>query len=216
MRWPCSSSRVSLRDCSCSPACAARCSMRSCSSTSSRRWRRRPTPRWPSRWPTCSCGWRSRGRWTARACISASETDHATLAGALTAMANTWLELDRANLLHNLARLRAVVHPARLMPVVKANAYGAGAIPVATALASEGVDAFAVASVPEAVELRQAGIAATILVLTYFDRHEVDAILEHDLRPGVFTADAGRWLSEGARRRGVTAHVWVKVDTGLG
>jgi alanine racemase len=131
-------------------------------------------------------------------------------------MANTWLELDRGNLLHNLARLRAVVHPARLMPVVKANAYGAGAIPIATALAGEGVDAFAVASVPEAVELRQAGIAGTILVLTYFDRDEVDAILEHDLRPGVFTADAGRWLSEGARRRGVTAHVWVKVDTGLG
>jgi alanine racemase len=131
-------------------------------------------------------------------------------------MPTTWLELDRANLLHNLAGLRKLAHPARLMPVVKANAYGAGAVPIASALAAEGVDAFAVASVPEAVELRQAGIAGMLLVLTYFDRDEVGAILEHDLRPAVFTGEAARWLSEGARARSTTARAWVKVDTGLG
>lgn len=130
-------------------------------------------------------------------------------------MPNSWLELDRDNLLHNLAGLRALVHPARIMPVVKANAYGAGAIPIATALAAEGVDAFAVASVPEAVELREAGIAGTILVLTYFDAGDVDSILDHDLRPAVFTLDAARALSERAQARGVVAHAWVKVDTGL-
>src|ERR687891_365917 len=110
-------------------------------------------------------------------------------------MPNSWLELDRAALLHNLAGLRGLVHPARLMPVVKANAYGAGAIPIATALATEGVDAFAVANVPEAVELREAGIRGTILVLTYFGADEVDAILDHDLSPGVFTPEAAQWLS---------------------
>ena len=131
-------------------------------------------------------------------------------------MPNSWLELDRANLLHNLAALRALVDPARLMPVVKANAYGAGAVPVAAAVAAEGVEHFAVASVPEAVELREAGIAGTILVLTYFDAAEVDAILDHDLSPGVFTPERAQWLSDAARARGVTAHPWVKVDTGLG
>ena len=133
----------------------------------------------------------------------------------LTAMPNSWLELDREHLLHNVAALRALVQPARLMPVVKANAYGAGAVPIATAVAAEGVDAFAVASVAEAVELREAGIAGTILVLTYFDAGEVDAILDHDLSPGVFTPEAAQWLSEGARSRGVTARAWIKVDTGL-
>jgi alanine racemase len=131
-------------------------------------------------------------------------------------MPTSWLELDRAHLLHNLAAVRKIVHPARVMPVVKANAYGAGAVPIATALAADGVDAFAVATVPEGVELRQAGIAGTVLVLTYFDRDEVDAILDHDLRPAVFTADAAKALSGRARDRRATARAWVKVDTGLG
>ena len=131
-------------------------------------------------------------------------------------MPNSWLELDRANLLHNLAALRALVHPARVMPVVKANAYGAGAVPVATAVAAEGVDHFAVASVEEAVELREAGIGGTILVLTYFDAGDVDAILAHDLSPCVFTPEAAQWLADGARAHGVTARPWIKVDTGLG
>jgi alanine racemase len=102
------------------------------------------------------------------------------------------------------------------MPVVKANAYGAGAVPVATAVAAAGVDRVAVATVSEAVELREAGIAGPILVLTYFDAVEVDAILDHDLSPGVFTPEAAQWLSDGAGARGVTARPWVKVDTGLG
>lgn len=131
-------------------------------------------------------------------------------------MPNSWLELDRANLLHNVAALRALVHPARLMPVVKANAYGAGALPVAAAVAAEGIDHFAVASVAEAVELREAGIAGTILVLTYFDVADVDAILAHALSPGVFTPEAAQWLADGARARAVTARPWIKVDTGLG
>lgn len=130
-------------------------------------------------------------------------------------MPNSWLELDRANLLHNLAALRALVHPARLMPVVKANAYGAGAVPVSAAVAAEGVDHFAVASVAEAVELREAGIRGTLLVLTYFDAAEVDPILDHDLSPGVFTPEAAQMLGDRARARGVTARPWVKVDTGL-
>ena len=137
-------------------------------------------------------------------------------AGNVTTMPNSWLELDRAKLLHNLAALRALVHPARLMPVVKANAYGAGAVPVATVVAAEGIEQFAVASVAEAVELREAGTPGAILVLTYFDAGDVDAIIEHDLSPGVFTPEAAQWLSDGARVRGVTAHPWVKVDTGLG
>lgn len=130
-------------------------------------------------------------------------------------MPNSWLELDRGNLLHNLAALRTLVAPARLMPVVKANAYGAGAIPIATIVAAEGIDAFAVASVAEAVELREAGIRGTILVLTYFDADEVDPILDHDLRPAVFTLEAAALLSGRAGTRGAVARVWIKVDTGL-
>lgn len=131
-------------------------------------------------------------------------------------MPNNWLELSRANLLGNLAGLRRLVGTARIMPVVKANAYGAGAEPIAQALAAEGVGAFAVASVREAVELREAGIPGAIVVLTYFLRDEVDAILAHDLSPVVFTHDHVAWLAERAEARATRARAWVKVDTGLG
>jgi len=128
----------------------------------------------------------------------------------------SWLELDRGALASNLRGLSALVAPARVMAVVKANAYGAGAVPVARTLADEGVEAFAVASVAEAVELRAAGVRGAILVLTYFGPEDVRAILEHDLHPAVFTIEAARWLSSGARAIQRSARVWVKVDTGLG
>ncbi|MBI1734086.1 MAG: alanine racemase [Candidatus Rokubacteria bacterium] len=128
-------------------------------------------------------------------------------------MANNWLELDREAVRHNARQLRALAAPARLMPVVKANYYGAGAAPIAGELAAQGVDAFAVATVREAVELRDAGIRGTIVVLTYFGRDEVEAIVERDIEPVVFTAETAAWISARARRR---ARVWVKVDTGLG
>jgi len=128
----------------------------------------------------------------------------------------TWLELDRAALLHNLAGVRALVGPAQIMAVLKTNAYGAGAIGMARALASAGVATFGVATVAEGVELRQAGIAGTILCLTYFTRDEVDAILEHNLTASLFTLEAGQLLAEHATTHCRHAPVWVKVDTGLG
>ena len=131
-------------------------------------------------------------------------------------MANNWLEVDHGRLRHNLARLRALVGRSRIMLVVKANAYGAGAVPIAQTLAAEGIDGFAVASVAEAVELREHGIRGPITCLTYFAPAEVDAILEHDLRPVVFTPAAAAWLSERATATKRCVRAWAKVDTGLG
>ena len=131
-------------------------------------------------------------------------------------MPNHWLELDRAALRHNAARIRALVAPARVMPVVKANYYGAGAVPIAQELEAQGVDAFAVAAVREAIELRAAGIRGRLVVLTYFDRDDADAILVHGIEPVVFTPESAGWLSERAATTKRRARVWIKVDTGLG
>ncbi len=127
----------------------------------------------------------------------------------------SWLELSRADLLHNLAGVRRIVGSARVVAVLKANAYGAGAAGMASVLAGDGVDAFAVANVAEALELRTHGVAGMVLVLTYFTRGEVDAIARHDLTATVFTHEAAQWLHEGARRTGMPISVWIKVDTGL-
>jgi alanine racemase len=77
-----------------------------------------------------------------------------------------WLEIDLDALLGNLATLRAAVGPGvRVEPVVKADAYGHGAVPVARALEAAGVDGMSVATMDEAVELRDAGITSPLLVL---------------------------------------------------
>ena len=102
------------------------------------------------------------------------------------------------------------------MAVLKANAYGAGAVGMAQVLVGAGVDAFGVATVAEGVELRRAGIGDTIICLAYFTRDEVDPILEHDLTATLFSAEAGQLLASRATAEGRRAPVWVKVDTGLG
>jgi alanine racemase len=127
-----------------------------------------------------------------------------------------WLELSRDSLLHNLASARALAGSAQIIAVVKANAYGAGAVGVARVLSAAGVDAFAVATVAEGVELRQAGIGGLVLCLTYFTPRDVEAIIGHDLTPAVFTGEAVRLLAEAAAAQKRRLPVWVKVDTGLG
>lgn len=127
-----------------------------------------------------------------------------------------WLELSRPALLHNLAGARRLAKPAEIMAVVKANAYGAGATGVATLLQSGGVARFAVATVREAVALRDAGITGDIVCLTYFDGNDTQAIRRHHLTPTVFSERGVSLLGDAAAKAGERLRVWVKVDTGLG
>jgi len=100
----------------------------------------------------------------------------------------------------------------RVVAVIKANAYGHGLLTVAEALA--GADAFAVARIEEAVELREAGCRARILLLEGFgDRSELDAAVRHGLEPFVHQ----EWqlgLLEGLQGPGALG-AWLKVDTGM-
>jgi alanine racemase len=128
--------------------------------------------------------------------------------------ANSWLELSRSRIESNLAGVRALVGQRRIMPVVKANAYGAGAAPIAEVLTANGIDLFAVANVREGVELRARGIGGRIVVLTYFTAGDVQAIREQKLTPAVFTMEAVQRLTSGVSPV-PRQDVWVKVDTGL-
>ncbi len=126
-----------------------------------------------------------------------------------------WLELSRSALLHNLAGVRRLVEPAQVVAVVKANAYGVGAGGMARVLQDGGVTGFAVATVDEAVALREAGIGGDILCLTYFDRSDAEAIRHHDLTITVCSESGVSTLGAIARETGRRLRVWVKVDTGL-
>jgi alanine racemase len=127
-----------------------------------------------------------------------------------------WLELNRSALAHNLAGVRRLAHPAQVMAVLKTNAYGAGATGMAHMLEDNGVARFAVATVDEAVALRESGIGGRILCLSYLDSRDLDAIRGHDLTPTVMDARGASILSGLSKKTGAPVPVWVKVDTGLG
>ena len=89
----------------------------------------------------------------------------------------TYAEINLDNLAYNIGRIREKVAPSALIPIIKADAYGHGAIPVAKRLAREGFAMFAVARLEEAMELRESGITQHILILgTIFPDDIVQAV----------------------------------------
>ncbi|MFI7585309.1 alanine racemase [Kocuria sp. M1N1S27] len=115
----------------------------------------------------------------------------------------------------NVRRIRAVAAPARLMAVVKADAYGHGAVPVARAVLEAGADALGVAHVAEALELRSAGIGGPLLAWLHTVDTDFRAALAADVELGVSGWELAP-VAEAARALGTTARVHLKIDTGLG
>jgi alanine racemase len=128
----------------------------------------------------------------------------------------TWIEVSRSALTHNLHLLRARLAPAtQLMAVVKANAYGHGAAETARTLQRAGADRFAVATLSEAIELRQAGIERPILVLGYTPPWHAALALAHTITLTVFELETATALHTAARVVGQRLTVHVKVNTGM-
>jgi alanine racemase len=129
----------------------------------------------------------------------------------------TWAEIDLNNLAANFNRVRQRVTPvARVMAVVKANAYGHGAVACARRLAREGADWFGVALPEEGIELRSADITQPVLCLAGFWPGQAAACIQHNLTPVVYRLDVIEALNQAAANAGVIADVHVKVDTGMG
>lgn len=123
-----------------------------------------------------------------------------------------WIELDMDALRANVSRLRSMLpQDCALMPAVKANAYGHGAVLIARALRGMGVRAFCVATVREGVELRRHGVRGEILVLGYTHPEDFPLLRVWRLRQAVVDADYARCLNEYGRR----LHVHVALDTGM-
>lgn len=123
-----------------------------------------------------------------------------------------WIELNMKNLRNNIAFFRRVIPPeCRLMPAVKANAYGHGALLVAGALKEEGISHYCVASVSEGIELRNQGIEGEILVLGYTASELFGELAHYDLTQTVVDASYAEILARSGRR----LKVHVGVDTGM-
>lgn len=123
-------------------------------------------------------------------------------------------EIDLNAIAHNLRLIRQLAGNLPVIAVIKADAYGHGAIRVAERLVSEGAGFLAVAFSQEAVELRKAGFRQPILVL--FDNKDIKGLLEYELTPVVCDMDAAASLSQEAVIRGRKINIHIKVDTGMG
>lgn len=132
-------------------------------------------------------------------------------------MSGTWIEVNLDAVLNNYQEILKYLQPqSRLMAVVKADAYGLGAIQVAQALQEAGCEAFAVTTVSEGIILREHGVSASILVLGPVLKEEVKKALEANLQVTLSSLEQIQALEEFAADLGKTAQVHIKLETGMG
>lgn len=126
-----------------------------------------------------------------------------------------WAEVDLEAVSSNARVLRAVASPAALCAVVKADAYGHGAVPVAAAALAGGASSLAVALVEEGVVLREAGFEVPVLVLSEPAGEAMGEVVARDLVPTVYTTAGVAALRRAAAAASRQVEVEVKLDTGM-
>lgn len=128
----------------------------------------------------------------------------------------TWAEIDLDAAAHNFQAVREAAHPgAAVCCVVKADAYGHGAVRMAKEYEALGADCFAVSNLEEALQLRLSGITRPVLVLGFTPAEEAKALAEHNISQCVYSTEYARELSKYAENAGVTVKIHVKIDTGM-
>ncbi len=128
----------------------------------------------------------------------------------------TRVEIDLHALRHNFLQARRQADGRRILAVVKADAYGHGAVRVAAALQAAGAELFGVALVEEGIELRQAGIERPVLILGGIYPGQEEEIFRYSLTTVLFDLEVARRLNERARANGRICPFHLKIDTGMG
>ena len=129
----------------------------------------------------------------------------------------THCRIDHAAVRWNLRQIKKTIGPrVKILSMVKANAYGHGAVEVARTLAKSGSDAFGVATVEEGIELRRAQITQPILVLAGVYLGQVDQFLRNRLTPVIHEAATLRALDKALRARKAKLKIQLEIDTGMG
>ena len=129
----------------------------------------------------------------------------------------TVAEIHLSSLRDNLRTIRSLLPPpVSIFAVVKADAYGHGAVPVARTLREEGARMFGVATVEEGLELRRGGISDPVVVLGGVDEAQAGEAHEYDLSAALFDLDQIPYLSRLAARSGKPFPIHIKIDTGMG
>ena len=128
-----------------------------------------------------------------------------------------WAEVNLEAIAHNVSELRGITNPkARLMAVVKANAYGHGMIEVARRALENGADSMGVARIEEGIELRKAGFNESVLIFGYTPPALAHKLIGFDLTQTVWSYNTAKALSDIAVSSNKKIKVHLKVDTGMG
>lgn len=131
-------------------------------------------------------------------------------------MRPTVAEINLDNLRHNFSLAKKTAGcGVNFLAIIKADAYGHGAVSVARVLLEEGASMLGVATVDEALELRESGIGSPIVILGGVYPDEVKSVLTHDLTPAIFSVESAASLNSCAKREGKVARYHLKVDTGM-
>ena len=134
------------------------------------------------------------------------------------AMRAAWVEVNISNLDFNIKKIKEKVGPGKkITGIIKADGYGHGATKVASVLRANGIDSFGVATLSEAIRLRQAGfILEEIVILGLTPEPYADVIVEHRLTPVVCDFNNAQAISRAAEKAGIIVKGFVAVDTGMG
>ena len=128
----------------------------------------------------------------------------------------TWAEISLVNMMHNYRAIRATLpEGCRFLGVVKADAYGHGAVRVSRMLEDAGADYLAVSCFDEAMELRAGGITMPILILGHTPSEYTPALIDNHITQTVTNLAKAREFSEAAVRYGKDLRIHIKVDTGM-
>ncbi len=128
----------------------------------------------------------------------------------------TWATINLDALNKNFCAIRNATNPcAKIMSVIKADAYGHGALPIANELISAGTDWFAVSNLDEALQLRRGGIELPILILGYTPAEFAKTLALNDISQAVFSLEYGEQLAKYAVENSMQVNVHIKVDTGM-
>ncbi|WP_242411886.1 alanine racemase [Cyanobacterium sp. IPPAS B-1200] len=128
-----------------------------------------------------------------------------------------WVKIDHQALAHNVRTLKGILAPeTKLMTVIKADAYGHGAITVAKTVLESGADYLAIATLSEGIELRKAGINAPIMILGAINTlDEIKDIIQWHLEPTICNLEQGAIFAQALSDLGKNLSVHLKIDTGM-
>ncbi|MFN7170774.1 MAG: alanine racemase, partial [Candidatus Omnitrophota bacterium] len=129
----------------------------------------------------------------------------------------TWAEVDFSSFRFNLNQIKRFLSPeVKIMPVVKADAYGHGLVEVSNYLVSQGIEQLGIATVDEGIELREKGVGVPLFILGNVFPEELETVVEYNLIPTLCNLEVAKRLDEIAREKNIFVKAEVKVDTGMG